>query len=257
MASSHHFHQRQPPGELPGIFDFQVCRIGRVVGQCEGRVLVGAERADRVILHPPGPPEHAHVELEDGPRVAAGEDDRDHRRDAEHDERDPQKGQHDIQRCGNVTVYKARLVAKGFRQIQGIDYDETFSPVAKLKSIRVLLAIAAYFDYEIWQMDVKTAFLNGNIEEELYMMQPEGFVDPKDAGKVCKLQRSIYGLKQASRSWNHRFDSVIKEFGFVQNEDETCIYKKVSGSSVAFLVLYVDDILIIGNDVNLLNSVKE
>ncbi|KAK1615224.1 hypothetical protein QYE76_020741 [Lolium multiflorum] len=100
---------------------------------------------------------------------------------------------------GNVTVYKARLVAKGFRQIQGVDYDETFSPVAKLKSVRILLAIAAFFDYEIWQMDVKTAFLNGDIEEELYMVQPKGFVDPKNADMVCKLQRSIYGLKQASR----------------------------------------------------------
>jgi hypothetical protein len=101
---------------------------------------------------------------------------------------------------GNVTIYKARLVAKGFRQIQGVDYDETFSPVAMLKSIQNLSAIAAYFDYEIWQMDVRTAFLNGNIEEELYMVQQEGFVDPKDANKVCKLQRSIYGLKQASQS---------------------------------------------------------
>ena len=76
-------------------------------------------------------------------------------------------------------------------------------------------------------MDVKTAFLNGNIEEELYMIQPKGFVDPKDANKVCKLQRSIYGLKQASRSWNLRFDEVIKEFGFVQTYGEACIYKKV------------------------------
>ena len=125
-----------------------------------------------------------------------------------------------------------------------------------LKSVRILLAIAAFFDYEIWQMDVKTVFLNGNVEEELYMMQPEGFVDPKDAGKVCKLQRSIYGLKQASRSWNLRFDEVIKEFGFVQTYGEACIYKKVSGSSIVFLVLYVDDILIIGNDIELLNSVK-
>ena len=106
-------------------------------------------------------------------------------------------------------------------------------------------------------MDVKTAFFNGNIEEELYMVQPEGFVDPKDANKVCKLQRSIYGLKQAYQSWNLRFDEVIKEFGFVQNKEEACIYKKLSGSSVSFLVLYVDDILLIGNDVNLLNSVKE
>ena len=101
---------------------------------------------------------------------------------------------------GNVTIYKARLVAKGYRQVQGIDYDETFSPVAKLKSVRIMLAIAAYYDYEIWQMDVKTAFLNGFLKEELYMMQPEGFVDPKNANKVCKLQRSIYGLVQASRS---------------------------------------------------------
>jgi hypothetical protein len=106
-------------------------------------------------------------------------------------------------------------------------------------------------------MDVKTAFLNGNIEEELYMVQPEGFVDPKDANKVCKIQRSIYGLKQASRSWNLHFDEVIKGFGFFQNIEESCIYKKMSGSSVSFLVLYVDDILLIGNDVQMLNSVKE
>ena len=89
---------------------------------------------------------------------------------------------------GNVTVYKARLVAKGFRQVQGVDYDETFSPVAMLKSIRIMLAIAAFYDYEISQMDVEVAFLNGFLKEELYMMQPEGFVDPKGANKVCKLQ---------------------------------------------------------------------
>jgi hypothetical protein len=138
---------------------------------------------------------------------------------------------------GNVTIYKARLVAKGFRQIQGIDNDETFSPVAMLKSVRIMLAIAAFFYYEIWQMDVKTAFLNGNIEEELYMVQPKGFVDLKDANKVCKLQRSIYGLKQASQSWNLHFDEVSKGFGFFQAYGEACIYKKVSGSSVAFLIL--------------------
>src|SRR3954451_15254847 len=86
---------------------------------------------------------------------------------------------------GNITVYKARLVAKGFRQIQGVDYDETFSPVANLKSVRILLEIAAFFDYEIWQMDVKMAFLNGDIEEELYMVQPKGFVDPKDADRYA------------------------------------------------------------------------
>ena len=121
---------------------------------------------------------------------------------------------------GNVSVYKDRVVTKGFRQIQGVDYEETFSPVVMIKSIPILLAIAVYHDYEIWQMDVKTAFLDGNIEEELYMMQPEGFIDPRNAGKVCKLQRSIYELKQASRSWNLRFDEVIKAFGFVQNVKE-------------------------------------
>ena len=90
---------------------------------------------------------------------------------------------------------KGRLVAKGFRQIQIVDYDETFSPVAMIKSIRILLAIAAFHDYEIWQMDVKTTFLNGKLEKDVYMTQPEGFVTPENATKVCKLERSIYGLK--------------------------------------------------------------
>jgi len=156
----------------------------------------------------------------------------------------------------NLTVYKARLVAKGYRQIQGVDYDETFSPVAMFKSIRILLALAAFYDYEIWQMDVKTAFLNGDLEEVVYMTQPMGFVDPNNAEKVCKLQRSIYGLKQASRSWNIRFDKEIKKFDFVKCDEEPCVYKKVSGSSIIFLVLYVDDILMIGNDISLMGSVK-
>ena len=151
---------------------------------------------------------------------------------------------------------KLELSQKGFRQIQGVDYDESFSLVSMLKSVRIMLAIAAFYDYEIWQMDVKTAFLNGFLEEELYMMQPEGFVDPKGANKVCKLQRSIYGLVQASRSWNKCFDSVIKAYGFIQTFGEACIYKKVSGSSVAFLILYVDDILLIGNDIEFLGSIK-
>ncbi|KAJ9557054.1 hypothetical protein OSB04_011668 [Centaurea solstitialis] len=107
---------------------------------------------------------------------------------------------------GNVHTFKARLVAKGFMQTHGIDYDETFSPVA----------ISAYFNYEIWQMDVKTAFLNGKLTEDVYMQQPEGFVDPKNPNKVCKLLKSIYGLKQASRSWNLHFHERIKEFGFAK-----------------------------------------
>ncbi|KAK9036766.1 hypothetical protein V6N11_021694 [Hibiscus sabdariffa] len=157
---------------------------------------------------------------------------------------------------GNVQTYKGRLVAKGFRQIHGVDYDETFSLVAMFKSIRILLAVASFHDYEIWQMDVKTAFLNGKLEEDVYMTQPEGFVTPENAGKVCKLQRSIYGLKQASRSWNIHFNEGIQEFGFIRNEDEPCVYKKFSGSIVSFLILYVDDILIIGNDIPNLQSIK-
>ena len=88
------------------------------------------------------------------------------------------------------------------------------------------------------------------------MIQPDGFVNPKGANKVCKLQRSIYGLVQASRSWNIRFDEVIKAYGFIQTYAEACIYKKVSGSSVPFLILYVDDILLIGNDIEFLDSIK-
>ncbi|KAJ9536556.1 hypothetical protein OSB04_un000255 [Centaurea solstitialis] len=157
---------------------------------------------------------------------------------------------------GNVHTFKARLVAKGFTQTHGIDYDETFSPVAMLKSIRILMAISAYFNYEIWQMDVKTAFLNGKLTEDVYMEQPEGFENPKNPNKVCKLLKSIYGLKQASRSWNLHFDERIKEFGFTKSEFEPCVYTKFSRSIVTFLVLYVDDILLIGNDVPTLQSVK-
>ena len=97
-----------------------------------------------------------------------------------------------------------------------------------------MLAIATF--YEIWQMDVKTAFLNGFLKEELYMMQQEGFVNPKGANKVCKLQRSIYGLVQAPRSRNICFDELIKAYSFIQTCDEACIYKKVSGSTTTFLI---------------------
>jgi hypothetical protein len=147
-------------------------------------------------------------------------------------------------------------VVKGFKQIHGVDYDKTFSPIVMLKFVQILLAIAAYFDYEIWQMNIKTTFLNGNLNEDVYMTQHESFVNPKNARKICKLQMSIYRLKQASQSWNLCFDEVVKEFGFIKNVEEYCIYKKVSGSAVVLLVLYVDDILFIRNDIPILEVVK-
>jgi hypothetical protein len=125
-----------------------------------------------------------------------------------------------------------------------------------LKSVQILLGIAAYFDYEIWQMDVKMAFLNGNLTKDVYMTQPKGFVNPKHAGKICKLQKSINGLKQASRSRNLRFDEVVKGSGFIKNVEEPCVYKKVSGSAVVFLVLYVDDILLFRNGIPMMEAIK-
>nr|GEX07175.1 hypothetical protein [Tanacetum cinerariifolium] len=157
---------------------------------------------------------------------------------------------------GVVHTYKAHLVANGFTQTLGIDYEETFSHVAYIRAIRILIAIAAFYDYEIWQMDVKTAFLNGYLNKEVYMKQPDGFVNQTFPNRVCKLKCSIYGLKQESRQWNKRFNDVIKKFGSSQNYDEPCVYVKASGSYVTFLILYVDDILIMGNNILMLQDVK-
>ncbi|GJW96600.1 retrotransposon protein, putative, ty1-copia subclass [Tanacetum coccineum] len=146
---------------------------------------------------------------------------------------------------------------KGYTQLYEVDYKETFSPVADIRAIRILISIAAFYNYEIWKINVKTAFLNGYLDEDIYMVQHEGFVDPNHPRKVCKVQISIYGLKQALRSWNKRFDEEIKKFGFDQNLDEPCIYQKASGSNVTFLILYVDDIIIMRNYILSLQSVKD
>ena len=157
---------------------------------------------------------------------------------------------------GKVETFKARLVAKGYTQKEGIDYEETFSPVAMLKSIQILLVVATSLDYKIWHMDVKTAFLNGTLEEDIYIQQPKGFIARGQEHMACKLQRSIYGLKQASRTCNIRFDQAITLYGFEKSPDEPYVYKRIQGTKVVFLVLYVDDILLIGNDIEVLSSVK-
>ena len=157
---------------------------------------------------------------------------------------------------GNIERYKARLVAKGFTQKEGMDYNETFSPVSSKDSFRIIMALVAHFDLELHQMDVNIAFLNGDIDETIYMVQPENFVSGDSKNMVCKLKKSIYGLKQASRQWYHKFHQVILSFGFEMNVIDDCIYHKFSGSKYIFLVLYVDEILLASNDIGLLHETK-
>lgn len=157
---------------------------------------------------------------------------------------------------GNIERYKARLVAKGYTQKEGIDYKETFSPVSRKDSFRIVMALVAHFDLELHQMDVKTAFLNGDLHEDVYMTQPEGFISKGQEHLVCKLKKSIYGLKQASRQWYLKFDEVMKKNDFIRNQVDQCIYLKMSGRNFIILVLYVDDILLASNNVDLLHETK-
>ncbi|KAK7341990.1 hypothetical protein VNO80_24931 [Phaseolus coccineus] len=158
---------------------------------------------------------------------------------------------------GNIERYKACLVAKGFTQKKDIDYKETFSPVSSKDSFRIIMALIAHFDLELHQMDVKTAFLNGDIDETIYMLQPENFVSGDPKSIVCKLKKSIYGLKQASRQWYQKFHQVITSYGFEANVVDDCVYHKFSGSKYIFLVLYVDDVLLASSDVGLLHETKK
>ena len=158
---------------------------------------------------------------------------------------------------GNIERFKARLVAKGFTQKEGIDYKDTFSPVSKKDLLRIIMELVAHFDLELHQMDVKTAFLNGNLDEDIYMEQPEGFAKKGNEHLVCKLKKSIYGLKQASRQWYIKFNNAITSFRFKENIVDQCIYLKVSGSKFIFLILYVDDILLGSSDLGLLSKTKE
>ena len=141
--------------------------------------------------------------------------------------------------------YKARVVARGFNQREGVDYNEIFSPVVRHTSIRVLLAIVAHQNLELEQLDVKTAFLHGELEEEIYMTQPDGFQVPGKENHVCKLKKSLYGLKQSPRQWYKRFDSYMVKLGYTRSSYDCCVYyNRLNDDSFIYLVLYVDDMLI-------------
>lgn len=141
--------------------------------------------------------------------------------------------------------YKARLVAKGYLQKPGIDYGEIFSPVMKMDSIRIILSLAAFYKLDIAHFDVKTAFLYGDLKEELYLEQPEGFCD--GTGKVCRLFKGLYGLKQASRAWNNKLHGFLTEFGFQQVKSDHCVYFMKNHEIIVILGIYVDDGLLCCN----------
>ncbi|KAJ9553541.1 hypothetical protein OSB04_017587 [Centaurea solstitialis] len=150
---------------------------------------------------------------------------------------------------GTIDKFKARLVIQGFRQKPGIDYFDTYAPVARISTIRLLIALAAIHNLVVHQMDVKTAFLNGELDEEVYMKQPEGFVMPSNEHKVCKLVKSLYGLKQAPKQWHQKFDEVILSSGFKLNQSDKCVYSRFDSSGSGVIIcLYVDDMLIFGTN---------
>ena len=157
---------------------------------------------------------------------------------------------------GSVEKYKAQLVAQGYSQVEGIDYGEIFSPVAKLTSIRLLLSLAAAYNFEVEQMDVKTTFLHGDLKEEIYMSQLEQFVEKGKENLVCKLKKSLYGLKQSPRMWYQKFDTYVLSLGFLRSKSDHCVYYKSENGHTLIIVLHVDDMLFIGNGKRMISDMK-
>ena len=162
---------------------------------------------------------------------------------------------------GEVDRFKARLVAQGYSQQHGIDFNEVYAPVARYKSIRTLLAVSNQLNLEVHQMDVVSAFLNGELQEEIYMKQPEGFIDDKHPEKVCRLNKSLYGLKQSARCWNQLMDSYLKSNDYIQSSADPCVYFKtqiVDGEKKMILIgVYVDDTVLCCNCLVFLISEKQ
>nr|GFA09694.1 retrovirus-related Pol polyprotein from transposon TNT 1-94 [Tanacetum cinerariifolium] len=156
---------------------------------------------------------------------------------------------------GEVERYKARLVAKGFTQIEGVDYHETFAPVAKLVKVRTLLAISMKRGWEIRQLDVDNAFLHGDLEEEVYMKIPQGFSKENET-RVCKLKKSIYGLKQASRNWYHKFTKSLMNLGYKQSRADHSLFIYKDADVYVAALIYVDDVILVGNNMKQIARTK-
>ncbi|XP_073364593.1 retrovirus-related Pol polyprotein from transposon TNT 1-94 [Aegilops tauschii subsp. strangulata] len=148
--------------------------------------------------------------------------------------------------AGAIIKHKARLVARGFLQQEGVDFDDAFAPVARMESVRLLLALAAQEGWRVHHMDVKSAFLNGDLKEEVYVHQPPGFAIPGQEGKVLRLRKALYGLRQAPRAWNAKLDSTLKKMGFEQSPHEAAVYRRGSGGNALLVGVYVDDLVITG-----------
>jgi hypothetical protein len=148
---------------------------------------------------------------------------------------------------GQVTRNKARLVCKGYAQVEGIDFEETFSPVSRMEAIRLILAYACSKNIKVYQMDVKSTFLNGDLEEEVYIEKPEGFQLSENENYVCRLKKALYGLKQAPRAWYSRLDRYLQQQGFRKGNADNNLYIKVNQDSILLIEVYVDDI-IFGSD---------
>ncbi|GKD12058.1 zinc finger, CCHC-type containing protein [Tanacetum coccineum] len=147
---------------------------------------------------------------------------------------------------GKIIKYKARLVAKGYVQEQGIDFDEVFAPVARIETVQLILALAAYHGWQVHHLDVKSAFLHGDLKEEVYVTQPEGFIQQGNSGKVYKLTKALYGLRQAPRAWNMKLDQTLKSLDFKKCNLEQAVYTKRSKTSTLIVGVYVDDLIITG-----------